>query len=80
MLVVAPSTHDAPARLGLAISKKCAKRAVDRNRIKRVTREWFRTSDLHGIDVVVTGKHGLAALSSAELRSSLDALHRRKLQ
>jgi len=29
-------------RLGLAISKKSAKRAVDRNRIKRVFRESFR--------------------------------------
>ncbi len=29
-------------RLGLAISKKCAKRAVDRNRIKRQFRESFR--------------------------------------
>jgi len=30
------------SRLGLAIAKKRAKRAVDRNRIKRVARESFR--------------------------------------
>ena len=79
MLVVAPTTVDAPARLGLAISKKCAKRAVDRNRIKRVTREWFRTNDLRGMDVVVTGKRGLAELSASALRASLDDLQLRKL-
>ena len=30
------------ARLGIWISKKDFKRAVDRNRLKRGTREWFR--------------------------------------
>jgi ribonuclease P protein component len=32
------------SRLGLAIPKKNAKRAVDRNRIKRIIRETFRKS------------------------------------
>ncbi|WP_083848483.1 ribonuclease P protein component [Thiorhodovibrio frisius] len=31
-----------PCRLGLAISRKAAPRAVDRNRIKRIIRESFR--------------------------------------
>ncbi|MEE9350911.1 MAG: ribonuclease P protein component [Thiotrichaceae bacterium] len=42
-------------RLGMAISKKCAKRAVDRNRIKRIIRESFRAncSTLPAVDLVV---------------------------
>lgn len=42
-------------RLGLAISKKCARRAVDRNRLKRIARESFRLHQhrLAGRDVIV---------------------------
>jgi ribonuclease P protein component len=42
------------SRLGLAIPKKNAKRAIDRNRIKRIIREAFRKSkNLSVIDLVV---------------------------
>jgi len=48
---------DAPiaARLGLAVAKKCAKRAVDRNRLKRLARESFRQhkQSLAGFDIVL---------------------------
>ena len=42
-------------RLGLAISKKAVKRAVDRNRIKRIIRESFRlnSANLPPVDVIV---------------------------
>ena len=30
------------ARLGLVVGKKCAKKAVERNLMKRLLREWFR--------------------------------------
>lgn len=42
-------------RLGLAISRRSAARAVDRNRLKRLVRETFRTSvvRLHPVDIVV---------------------------
>lgn len=48
----------APARLGLAISKKNCRLAVARNRLKRIIRESFRQhlGELHGIDVVVLNK------------------------
>ncbi len=46
------------ARLGLAISKKCAKRAVDRNRIKRHFRESFRLNQhkLPSVDIIAMCK------------------------
>jgi len=51
-------TEIVTARLGLAISKKNAKRAVDRNRIKRIIRESFRLNlqTLPPIDMVVMAK------------------------
>lgn len=50
-------------RLGLAISKKNTRRAVDRNKLKRLVRESFRLnqSSLINIDVVVMAKKDAAA-------------------
>jgi len=71
-----------PARLGLAIAKKRARRAVDRNRIKRVARESFRHARhrLVGHDVVLLNRDAACSGSSAELRRSLDALWSRLLR
>jgi len=65
-----------PGRLGLAIAKKRAKRAVDRNRIKRVARESFRHNRalLVGYDAVVMNKDHASSASRVELRQSLDTL------
>lgn len=50
------------ARLGLAIPRKQIRRAVERNRVKRLIRESFRCHQLllRGLDVVVIGRSGLA--------------------
>lgn len=66
------NTHGAP-RLGLAISRKCARRAVDRNRIKRVVRESFRRAapQLAAVDFVVMGQAGVAAAPNPALFESL---------
>jgi len=65
------TTH---ARLGLAIAKKSAKRAVDRNRIKRVIRESFRhlQHDLPNIDVVIMCRNTAVGLSRKKMRKQLD--------
>jgi len=42
MLAVHLLSEDGPPRLGLAVSRKVDKRAVGRNRIKRVLRDVFR--------------------------------------
>jgi ribonuclease P protein component len=51
----AVETDGDSARLGLIIGKRQAKRAVDRNRIKRILRETFRThyDVLPPFDIVV---------------------------
>lgn len=61
------------ARLGLAIAKKQVRRAVDRNRIKRIVRESFRhhQQQLASVDYVVMARRDTAAASNAELFVSL---------
>lgn len=54
------------ARLGLAIPRKQIRKAVERNRVKRLIRESFRRHQalLSGLDVVVIGRTELAAKNS----------------
>ena len=65
-----------PARLGLAIAKKRAKRAVDRNRIKRVARESFRCHRhrLAGVELVVMNRDDAVKSDDVRLRAALDKL------
>ena len=62
------------ARLGLAVSKKNCKRAVGRNRIKRVVRESFRQHQalLRGLDIVVMNKPAAADVTKPALFRSLE--------
>ena len=63
------------ARLGLAISKKNCRLAVQRNRLKRVVRESFRShkDDLGGLDVVVMCQAAASRASNKKLFDSLAA-------
>lgn len=62
------------ARLGLAISKKTIRQAVDRNRIKRVIRECFRLNRnaLDSLDIVVMARQAAVESDGHVLRGSLD--------
>jgi ribonuclease P protein component len=45
------------ARLGVNIAKKKIRKAVDRNKIKRIAREAFRKQKFEGIDIVLILKN-----------------------
>ena len=61
------------ARLGLAISKKQLRRAVDRNRVKRLIRESFRSQQqLAGLDIVVMVRTNVRTLSNTLIFEALD--------
>ena len=64
------------ARLGIAVSKRTAKKATARNRIKRIIRESFRRQrrGLGAVDYVVVAKAGGALVVSDELRAEMERL------
>lgn len=68
-------------RLGMAVSRKVSKRAVERNRIKRMVREAFRATrnDLLAVDVIVIARSASAHTPNPILRADL-AQSWRKLQ
>ena len=69
------SNDGVAARLGLAVSKKNCRRAVGRNRLKRIIRESFRRHKemLEGLDIVVLNQ---AATHRADNKKLFDSLHR----
>lgn len=66
----------ATARLGLAISKRVSKRAVERNRLKRLLRESFRRvrGELPAVDLMVMAREQAAGRPGPELLADIDAL------
>lgn len=74
-LIAAPCAYPA-ARLGLAVSKKVSKSAVQRNRIKRLVRESFRkhSAGIPAMDIVVMARPGAAECDNPHLADSIDAL------
>lgn len=65
-------------RLGMIASRKAARRAVDRNRGKRIAREAFRAAlaRLPAVDVVLQLKGDLRDSGNNDLREELDRLLR----
>lgn len=62
------------SRLGLAITKKKVKRANERNRIKRLMREYFRQHYAEfnlPFDVVLTVKQSTSVLTNAEINCQI---------
>jgi ribonuclease P protein component len=64
------------ARLGLIVAKKHSKRAVDRNRLKRLIRETFRTREvnLENLDCIVLSRSGAQNLQNPVIHRQLITL------
>ena len=64
----------AEPRLGFAISRQRVRKAVGRNRLRRLVRESFRhiRTDLPPLDIVVMARDAAGPAAAAELATSLD--------
>jgi ribonuclease P protein component len=67
------------ARLGMAVSRKVSKRAVERNRIRRQIRETFRLirAQLPNIDLLIVARTSATTLANPALREDLATLWQR---
>ncbi|MCB1559708.1 MAG: ribonuclease P protein component [Xanthomonadales bacterium] len=76
---ITPAPATTAARLGLTVAKRVARRAVDRNRIKRIARDSFRRHRQHlsGLDIVLVARAGIADLPRRDLHQALENLWRR---
>ena len=85
LLLLAKPNHLDHPRLGMVVAKKNIRRAVARNRVKRVVRETFRqcqsklVSEPGSVDVIFLARKGLDELPAAEQTRLLEKSWR-KLQ
>ncbi len=70
-----PAERDG-ARMGMVVGKKNIARAVNRNRLKRLIREFFRhqLAASPGLDLVVLVRKDADTLSNPEIRQALQKL------
>jgi ribonuclease P protein component len=82
MTVLAVPNDAVTSRLGLVISRKTARQAVARNRIKRQVRESFRhwRVPLGNLDIVVIGRSGIALQSNRVLAQALEKIWLRLIE
>lgn len=70
---------DSSARLGIAVSKKVDKRAVGRNRVKRVLRDAMRhlIAQMASGDIVVVARAAAREATNEQIRQAFERLLRR---
>jgi len=73
LLLLAKRSDGTAHRLGLVIAKKHVRLAVNRNRVKRLAREFFRTlpGNESPMDIVLLARRGMGDLDNAALSSIL---------
>jgi len=75
-LVLATPNEGLGLRLGLIVAKKHVRLAVQRNRLKRLARESFRTMSptIKDLDIVLLARQQSDSLSNKECAESFDRL------
>ncbi len=78
LLLARPNELGHP-RIGIVISKKNARQAVQRNRFKRHVREYFRLNrhELPDLDIVCLARREIVNLDNASLRVRLEKAFRK---
>lgn len=75
ILLLAKKNNYTCPRLGISISKKHVKHAVDRNLFKRIVRESFRQkNNLLAYDVIIVGLKNIKHVTHYELMNALTSL------
>ena len=76
LLILAKKTDQSLARLGIVVAKRNVRKAVERNRIKRIFRECFRTrkAELATLDLVFLARAHIDTLTNREVRQTADKL------
>lgn len=59
------------ARIGFVVSKKMVAKATQRNRIKRIIRESFRTHKLPSVDMIILARKGVSLADNKVISSNL---------
>lgn len=72
-LILAISNQQTQSRLGIIVAKKHIAKAVQRNRLKRLIREWFRRDQgfQRHLDLVVLVRKDADKLSNSQLTDKL---------
>lgn len=76
MAVVTPNPTSCSPRLGLAIAKRQVRLAHERNRVKRIARDYFRRhlAEWPSFNCVVMAKAGIENVSNPELQIMMKQL------
>ncbi len=75
-LILANTNNRTNSRLGLVIAKKNVAKAVQRNRVKRIVREFFRNSNdqITDLDLVVLARKDIDTLHNSQITARLASL------
>ncbi len=79
MMALARLSTGGHPRVGLVVSKKNVKLAVDRNRFKRLVRESVRLRQDHlpSVDIVILAKRGVQDIDNETLTRQLNGMWKR---